>query len=151
VLGLGDDGRLVVAELKRDQAPDTVEMQAIKYAAMASRFIPDTLANYYAQFLNQRGEVVSDDDALTRLEEHAGVLDPDSLGRPRIVLVAGSGFRCAGLRTVWRRVAFDDDGSGASGNAYFQASLISSVCACRSMVTKPRLVALVRGHVTNLV
>lgn len=29
VLGLGADGRLVVAELKRDRAPDTVEMQAI--------------------------------------------------------------------------------------------------------------------------
>src|SRR5262249_16527161 len=31
VLGLGRDGRLVVAELKRDRAPDTSEMQAIKY------------------------------------------------------------------------------------------------------------------------
>ncbi|WP_394217158.1 hypothetical protein [Brachybacterium vulturis] len=35
VLGLDADGRLVLAELKRDKAPDTVEMQAIKYAAMA--------------------------------------------------------------------------------------------------------------------
>jgi RecB family endonuclease NucS len=30
VLGLDRDGRLVVAELKRDVAPDTVEMQALK-------------------------------------------------------------------------------------------------------------------------
>lgn len=37
ILGLDKEGRLVVAELKRDAAPDTVEMQAIKYAAMASR------------------------------------------------------------------------------------------------------------------
>jgi hypothetical protein len=37
VLGLGADGRLVVAELKRGAAPDTVDMQALKYAAMASR------------------------------------------------------------------------------------------------------------------
>ncbi len=37
LLGLDDDGRLVVAELKRGPAPDTVEMQAIKYAAFASR------------------------------------------------------------------------------------------------------------------
>jgi RecB family endonuclease NucS len=44
VLALADDGRLVVAELKRDRAPETVEMQAIKYAAMASRFTPETLA-----------------------------------------------------------------------------------------------------------
>jgi RecB family endonuclease NucS len=35
VLGLGKDGRIVVAELKRGRAPDTVDMQALKYAAMA--------------------------------------------------------------------------------------------------------------------
>src|SRR5262245_54439705 len=38
VLGLDIDGRLVVAELKRGIAPDPTEMQAVKYAAMASRF-----------------------------------------------------------------------------------------------------------------
>jgi RecB family endonuclease NucS len=30
ILGLASDGHLVVAELKRDTAPDTVQMQAIK-------------------------------------------------------------------------------------------------------------------------
>jgi len=49
ILGLGQDGRLVVAELKRDKAPDTVDMQAIKCAAMASRFTEDLLAEYYAR------------------------------------------------------------------------------------------------------
>jgi RecB family endonuclease NucS len=44
LLGLAEDGRLVLAELKRDGAPDTVEMQAIKYAAYASRFGVETLA-----------------------------------------------------------------------------------------------------------
>src|SRR5699024_12486810 len=39
VLGLDSDGRLVLAELKRDKAPDTVEMQALKYAAMSSRLL----------------------------------------------------------------------------------------------------------------
>lgn len=33
VLGLDESGHLVVAELKHDAAPDTVEMQALKYAA----------------------------------------------------------------------------------------------------------------------
>ena len=41
VLGLGTDGRLVVAELKRDRAPETVNMQAIKYAAMTFRTMDD--------------------------------------------------------------------------------------------------------------
>jgi hypothetical protein len=48
VLGLGRDGRLVVAELKRGRAPDTVELQAIKYAAMASRFTEELLAELHA-------------------------------------------------------------------------------------------------------
>src|SRR5713101_6969534 len=49
VLGLDATGQLVVAELKRGLAPDTVEMQAIKYAAMASKFTVDTLAAYHAK------------------------------------------------------------------------------------------------------
>lgn len=40
VLALDPDGHLVVVELKRDEAPDTVELQAIKYAAYCSRFTP---------------------------------------------------------------------------------------------------------------
>lgn len=51
VLGLGDDGRLVVAELKRDVAPESVYGQAIKYAAMASRFDDRTLGEYHAAYL----------------------------------------------------------------------------------------------------
>jgi hypothetical protein len=60
VLGLDRDGRLVVVELKRDQAPDTVDMQALKYAALVSRFTRDDLARVHAQYLTrQRGELVA--------------------------------------------------------------------------------------------
>jgi hypothetical protein len=38
ILGVDTAGTIVVAELKRDVAPDTVEMQAIKYASMAAQF-----------------------------------------------------------------------------------------------------------------
>src|SRR3954464_8380982 len=48
VLGLDQSGRLVVAELKRDLAPDSVTMQALNYAAMVSRFSLDTLADALA-------------------------------------------------------------------------------------------------------
>src|SRR5438046_1023793 len=71
VLGLDDTGRLVVVELKRERAPDTVEMQAIKYAAMVSRFTPDVLASQHARFLTQRGQPCSDSDALDLLIAHA--------------------------------------------------------------------------------
>ena len=92
LLGLDDDGRLVVAELKRGPAPDTVEMQAIKYAAFASRFTPQTLAEAHAAYLSRvSGEAVSAEAALARLEEHAGgELDADLLLEPRIALMAAS-------------------------------------------------------------
>jgi hypothetical protein len=45
VLALDRSGRLVVAELKRDRAPDTVSMQALNYAAMVSRFSLDILTD----------------------------------------------------------------------------------------------------------
>ena len=51
ILGIDRTGRLIVAELKRDRAPDTTTMQAINYAAMASRFSLDTLADAHARHL----------------------------------------------------------------------------------------------------
>jgi hypothetical protein len=101
VLGLGADGRLVVAELKRDRAPDTVEMQAIKYAAMASRFTKDTLVEQHARFLARNGTSVDQDTARQRLIEHASDLDPEQLRRPRIVLVAGSFPPVVTSTVVW--------------------------------------------------
>ena len=101
VLGLGADGRLIVAELKRDRAPDTVEMQAIKYAAMASRFTEDTLVEQHARFLARDGAVVDPDAARQGLIDHAGDLDPELLRRPRIVLVAGSFPPVVTATVVW--------------------------------------------------
>lgn len=102
VLGLDADGRLVLAELKRDEAPDTVEMQAIKYAAMASRFTESDLVTYHARFLSQRGgQTVSEEAARAALLDHAGELDPDQLRQPRIVLVAGSFAPSTSATVVW--------------------------------------------------
>ena len=101
VLGLGADGRLIVAELKRDRAPDTVEMQAIKYAAMASRFTEDTLVEQHARFLARDGAMVDQDAARQGLIDHAGDLDPELLRRPRIVLVAGSFPPVVTAAVVW--------------------------------------------------
>lgn len=102
VLGLDADGRLVLAELKRDQAPDTVEMQAVKYAAMASRFTESDLVSYHARFLSQRaGQTVSEDVARAALNDHTGEFDPDQLRQPRIVLVAGSFLPSTSATAVW--------------------------------------------------
>ena len=53
VLGLGADGRLIVAELKSSRATDT-EVSAIKYAAAVSRMLPESLADHYARFQSRR-------------------------------------------------------------------------------------------------
>ena len=40
-----------LVELKRDEAPETVELQALKYAAFCSRFTPETLVEEYRSWL----------------------------------------------------------------------------------------------------
>jgi hypothetical protein len=105
VLGLDRSGRLVIAELKRDAAPDTVEMQAIKYAAMASRFTHGTLGYQHARFLRARGNSVSEEEALAALEEHADdkTLAIEALRQPRIVLLASSFPPVVTATAVWLR------------------------------------------------
>jgi len=105
VLGLDRAGRLVVAELKRDVAPDTVEMQAIKYAAMTSRFTPESVASQHARFLSTHGSKVTDEEELERLEAHieAGAMTLEALRNPRIVLLASSFPPVVTATAVWLR------------------------------------------------
>lgn len=88
VLGLDPDGHLIVAELKRGIAPDPVEMQAVKYAAMASRFTLKTLASAYAAFKTRRGTAITVDEATEALQTHAPTLSDETLSEPRVVVVA---------------------------------------------------------------
>jgi hypothetical protein len=91
VLGLDQEGRLVVAELKRGVAPDTVQMQAIKYAAMANRFDLDKLSVQHAEFLRSRGmSQATLDEAQAMLLEHAPEVSEETLRPPRIVLLASA-------------------------------------------------------------
>jgi hypothetical protein len=88
VLGLDSDGRLVVAELKRGIAPDTVEMQVIKYAAMASRFRLDSLAAAHASFCSARGTMMTPEQAAEALQAHAETVSDETLADPRVVVIA---------------------------------------------------------------
>ena len=90
-----------MVELKRDKAPDTVEMQAIKYASMASRFTEDTLVDQFADFRARGGDPRDGESAHQDLLAHAGELDPDQLRQPRIVLVAGSFPPVVTASAVW--------------------------------------------------
>ncbi|MDK3256600.1 MGMT family protein [Blastococcus capsensis] len=102
VLGLDSSGRLVVAELKRDDSGGDVHLQAITYAALVSRFTLETLADAYAQYRTRRGEPLTIAEAADRIAEHVGGdLDPDVLRRPRLVLIAGSFPRQVTHTAVW--------------------------------------------------
>lgn len=103
ILGLGEDGRLVLAELKRGRAPDTVELQAIKYAAMVSRFTEEQLAELHATHVARTEDtVLTSDEALEKLQAHAtGASLPDSLVNPRIVLLAEDFSPTVTASVVW--------------------------------------------------
>ncbi len=90
VLGLDVEGRLVVVELKRDKAPDTVDMQALKYSALVSRFTREDVDKVHTQFLTRkRGEQVSVETAAAELDEWA-TINEDNLRVPRMMLMASS-------------------------------------------------------------
>jgi len=101
VLGLDTDGRLVVAELKRDRAPSTVHMQAISYAAMTSRFTEEALLEHYVAFRRRTDRDIDEDSARAELADHAGELDVEVLRQPRIVLVAGDFPTTVTASVVW--------------------------------------------------
>ncbi len=50
MLFLDSDGAPVVAELKRGEAPDTVDLQALKYAVYCSQLTVKDLTDAYARY-----------------------------------------------------------------------------------------------------
>ncbi len=88
ILGLGEDGQLVVAELLGGKAPESTDVNVIRQAAVASRFLPETLAEHHARFRSARREPMTPEEALAELQLHAPELSVETLRRPRIVLIA---------------------------------------------------------------
>jgi hypothetical protein len=88
ILALDRDGHLIVVELKRDKAPDTVEMQALKYAALVSRFTRDDLDRVHARYRTQAsGHEVSAKAAAAELDAWSEITE-DTLRSPKVVLMA---------------------------------------------------------------
>lgn len=83
VLFLDTDGAIVVAELKRDQAPDTTDLQGLKYAAYCSQLTVADLIDEYARFHS-----VDKAAAQTAVTDHAPSLEDGELAATRIRLVA---------------------------------------------------------------
>ncbi len=85
LLFLDSLGRPVVAELKRDKAEDTVDMQALKYAAYCSTLTVDELVEEYARF-----HEVDINEARRKIVDHAPSVKTEELGQVRIRLIAGA-------------------------------------------------------------
>jgi hypothetical protein len=100
ILGLASDGRVVVAELKHGRTPDH-ELGAIKYAAMASRLVPEMLAERFVRFHGARGTQLSAEEALAELHSHAPDMGQETLRKPRIVLLARSFTPTVTASAVW--------------------------------------------------
>ena len=100
VLGLDRDGRLVVAELKRDLAPHTVHMQAINYAAMVSRLKPRDVAELWAHTHRTADGPLDVDSVLADLESN-WLLTAESIKSPRIVLMAANYPASVTASVVW--------------------------------------------------
>ena len=82
-----------------------MELQSVKYAAMASHFTLDRLAELHARFLERtKDEKLTNDEAEERLQAHVAAdveLSPDLFMSPRIVLLAESYPDTTTTSVVW--------------------------------------------------
>ncbi|MFJ5233157.1 hypothetical protein ACIQBJ_25085 [Kitasatospora sp. NPDC088391] len=102
LLALDREGRLVVIEIKREDAPGDTHLQAVTYAALASRFTEEDLARQHAVFLGKRGKKADAGSALDLLRAHCGgELDPLVLKRPRLILTAANFAAPVTASAVW--------------------------------------------------
>ncbi len=83
VLFLDSDGAPMVAELKRGEAPDTVDLQALKYAAYCSQLTVEDLVEAYARHYE-----LSKEGARAEVFDHAPSLQHSELRPVRVRLVA---------------------------------------------------------------
>lgn len=86
LLGIDPDGTLVVFELKRTEDGGHMDLQGIRYAAMASVLTYDEVVAIFSTYLSRNG---SDDDAESVLREHLNTESEEDVAiKVRIVLVA---------------------------------------------------------------
>jgi hypothetical protein len=97
-LFLDTSGAPVVAELKRDKAADTVELQALKYAAYCAQLTLDELAEEFAEYHG-----VELEQAHAELVGHAPSLAEGGLRSIKVRLVAGSFGPAVTSVVLWLR------------------------------------------------
>jgi hypothetical protein len=131
ILALDADGKLVVVELKRDEADNTTDLQAIKYASYCATLTAKDIQKEYRTFWNGRGKDLSPeevgqcfadfldggvDEESPFTEEGWAAFDLDD--RPRILLVAGSFDIQVTAPVVWLIEEYDLDITCVTMHAY---------------------------------
>lgn len=104
LLFLTEGGSPLIAELKRGKAPDTVDLQALKYAAYCSQFTVEDVVEAYRDY-----HAVSADDARTEILEHAPSLEEGELAPVKIRLVAESFKPSVTTTVMWMYERFELD------------------------------------------
>lgn len=89
ILAIDRKGKLVIIELKRDMAPSSVELQAIKYAAFCSNLTLKDITEIYSDFESLKGKKMDRDQAESQIKEFIQNDEfKDFDDQPRIILVA---------------------------------------------------------------
>ncbi len=99
LLGIDPDGTLVVVELKRTEDGGHMDLQGIRYAAMASVLTFEDLVEVYADYLEKHAPGT---DAEARLREHLETEDDEEVGaRVRIVLASADFSQEVTTTVLW--------------------------------------------------
>jgi hypothetical protein len=88
----------VVAELKRGEAPDTVDLQALKYATYCSQLTVEDLVKSYARYHR-----VGKEQARAEVLDHAPSLESNELRPVRVRLVAEAFGPSVTTTVLWLR------------------------------------------------
>ena len=131
ILALDGEGKLVVVELKRDEADDTTDLQAIKYASYCATLTAEEIQKEYRTFWNGRGNELSPeevgqhftafldesvDEEIPITEEGWAAFALDD--RPRILLAAGSFNIQVTAPVMWLIEEYDLDITCVTMHAY---------------------------------
>lgn len=98
MLFLDSDGSLVVAELKRGEAPDTVDLQALKYAAYCSQLTVEDVVSDYARHYG-----IGEQAAREAIFEHVPSLERSGTGPVKVRLVAEAFKPSVTSMVLWLR------------------------------------------------
>lgn len=98
VLFLDSYGSPVVAELKRGEAPDTVDLQALKYAAYCSQLTVEDLVEAYARYYK-----LAKEEAQAEVLDHAPSLKNNELRPVKVRLVAEAFGPSVTTMVLWLR------------------------------------------------